>query len=139
VTDPPKVPKAAGGPHGAGPGPGPAGADPRLGAIAADVAAIRSTVDEIRTRVVQRPMTESEAAGEAELTLGMISLAVDDVDMDELPTAGASEEEVQTWIAGYLDRASFEAALEIAMPPPAPDRHRRHETAPEAEHEHDAP
>jgi type IV secretion system protein VirD4 len=137
VLEPPKVPKALASPRAPG-GEGSGGADPRLGAIAADIAAIRTTVDEIRTRVVQRAMTESEAAGEAELTVGMISLAVDDVDMDELPSKGASEEEVQTWIAGYLDRASFEAELDIAMPPPGHERHRRHE-AHDPEHEHDAP
>lgn len=94
-------------------------ADGPLAEIAAEVAAIRTAVDEIRTVVVQRPISESEAAGEAELSLQSISLALEDVDMDELPAAGATEAEVRDWVAGYLDRAALEQVLDLDVIAPA--------------------
>lgn len=100
---------------------------PGLVELAADVAAIRTVVDEIRTIVVQRPMSESEAAGEAELTMDKVSLALDDVDMDDLPAAGATEQEVEQWVAGYLDRATLEEVLDLGTIAPEDERHRRHE------------
>lgn len=135
VIDPPKIPARA------RPAPSPeppksAGAGPELAELAADVAAIRTAVDEIRTVVVERPMSESEAAGEAELSMEKISLALADVDMDELPAAGATEEEVQQWTAAYLDRATLEEVLDLnAIAPPEDRRHRHEHDHPQHEHE----
>jgi hypothetical protein len=94
--------------------------------LAADVAAIRSAVDEIRT-VVVRPMSESEAAGEAELTMDKVSLALEDVDMDDLPAAGATEQELEQWMAGYLDRATLEEVLDLGTIAAEDERRRGHE------------
>jgi type IV secretion system protein VirD4 len=117
--------------------PKPDGPAPGLAELAADVAAIKSTVDEIRTVVVQRPMTESEAAGEAELTVEKVSLALDDIDMDELPSAEASEAEVKAWVAGYLDRATLEEVLDLGAIAPHDDRRHRHSL--DHSHEHELP
>ncbi|CAN7620946.1 type IV secretory system conjugative DNA transfer family protein [Phenylobacterium sp. LjRoot219] len=100
-------------------------AQPTLAGLAANVAAIRTAVDEIHTVVIQRPMSESEAAGETSLSLQDISLAFDDVDMDELPAAGASEDEVRQWVSAYLDSATLEEIL--GADPPEGDGARRPE------------
>jgi type IV secretion system protein VirD4 len=117
--------------------PKPDGPAPGLAELAADVAAIKSAVDEIRTVVVQRPMTESEAAGEAELTVEKVSLALDDIDMDELPSAETSEAEVKAWVAGYLDRATLEEVLDLGAIAPHDDRRHRHDH--DHSHEHELP
>ncbi len=87
--------------------------------------AIRRTVDDIQTRIVERPMTVAEAAGEDALTPAMVSLALEDVDMDALPQHGASEEQVMAWSAAYLDRATLEEVLDQSGPD-LHDRHRHH-------------
>jgi type IV secretion system protein VirD4 len=135
VLDPPQIP--ARGPKAlSGESPTTAETSPKLAELAADVAAIRSAVDEIRTVVVQRPMSDSEAAGEAELSIERISLALSDVDMDELPVAGATEEEVQQWTAAYLDRAALEEVLDLnAIAPHEASRHRHDHDHPQHEHE----
>ena len=74
----------------------------RLDMMAADLASLNRTVAEIHARVVQRPLTESEAAGETELNLEAISLELDSVDLDDLP-AGASEEQSEDWIDRYIN------------------------------------
>ena len=71
-----------------------------------EVAALRESVEDIRARVVERPMTAAEAAGETPLTMSAISLALDDVDMHVLPGAGASDAEVEEWLADYVGRAA---------------------------------
>ena len=70
--------------------------------MAADLAALTRTVGEIHARIVQRPLTESEAAGETELSIEAISLELDSVDLDDLP-AGATEEQSQAWIDRYIN------------------------------------
>lgn len=74
----------------------------RLDAIAADLAALTRTVGEIHARVVIRPLTESEAAGETELDLNAITLDVDAVDLEELPPK-ASDEQLEDWITRYIN------------------------------------
>jgi type IV secretion system protein VirD4 len=136
VTDPPEiksrpVPKRA---------PEPSkleGAPQGLAELAADVAAIKSAVDEIRTVVVQRPMTEAQAAGQQELTINHVTLALDDVDMDELPPTQATEAEVKEWVAGYLDRAALEDVLDLGAIAPHDDRRHRHDH--DHPHEHERP
>ena len=83
-------------------GPGSGGEAGRLDAMAADLAALTRTVGEIHARIVQRPLTESEAAGETELSIEAISLELDSVDLDDLPP-GATEEQSQAWIDRYIN------------------------------------
>ena len=95
---------------------GPAGqpsasSDDRLDTISADLAALSQTVNEIHARVVARPLTVSEAAGDAELDLGAISLELDAIDMDDLP-AGATEAESEDWINRYITSGLLEEAIE---------------------------
>ena len=78
----------------------------RIQAIALEVASLRDVVEDIRTRVVERPMSQAEAAGETPLDLCQISLAIEDADMDALPATGASEADVQRWVREYANRAS---------------------------------
>ena len=78
----------------------------RIQAIALEVASLRDVVEDIRTRVVERPMSAAQAAGETSLDLSQISLAIEDADMDALPCEGASETDVQRWIGEYAHRAS---------------------------------
>lgn len=75
---------------------------PRLDAMAADLAALTRTVGEIHARVVTRPLTVSEAAGETELDLNTLSLDVDGVDFEDLP-ASASEAQLEDWITRYIN------------------------------------
>jgi type IV secretion system protein VirD4 len=126
LLDPPEV-KARPVPKPKPDAPKPQAPPPGLVELAADVAAIRTAVDEIRTVIVQRPMSESEAAGEAELTMDKVSLALEDVDMDDLPAAGATEQEVEQWMAGYLDRATLEEVLDLGTIAPEDERHRGHQ------------
>ena len=77
----------------------------RIQAIALEVASLRDVVEDIRTRVVDRPMTAAEAAGEAPLAPGAISLALEDVDMDALPAGELSDAEVRRFMRDYIDRA----------------------------------
>lgn len=98
-----------------------------LAELAAGLAAIRSAVDEIRTAVVRRPMSESEAAGEAPLSLQAISLALEDADMNALPATGATEDEVREWVSAYLDRSTVDELLELAAEPSGGGVHPEHE------------
>jgi type IV secretion system protein VirD4 len=85
-----------------GAGPTPAAEASRLDTMAADLAALTRTVGEIHARIIQRPLTEQEAAGEAELSLEAISLELDAVDLADLP-AGATEEQSEDWINRYIN------------------------------------
>lgn len=81
--------------------------------------------------VLEREMSIEEAAGEALVTPEMISLALEDADMDGLPQQQATPEEVKAWAERYLDRVMFaaveaelneeEAAARTRLPPD-PDR-----------------
>lgn len=88
----------------------------RIQAIALEVASLRDAVEDIRTRVVDRPMSAPEAAGEAPLGPEQISLALADVDMDALPGPGASEAEVRRFMREYLGRASTPPGVMEADP-----------------------
>lgn len=99
VLPPPAVPAL---PDVAGKDPGRSGAADRLDVMAADLAALTRTVGEIHARIVQRPLTEAEAAGETELSMEAISLELDSVDLDDLP-ASATEEQSQEWIDRYIN------------------------------------
>ncbi|MFC5342888.1 type IV secretory system conjugative DNA transfer family protein (plasmid) [Brevundimonas staleyi] len=46
-----------------------------------------------------------------------ISLAIDDIDLDGLPSEAASEAEVRAWADAYIDRAALEASLELDTRP----------------------
>ena len=107
LPPPPITPLASAGPAGQSP----ANSDDRLDAITADLAALSQTVNEIHARVVERPLTVSEAAGDAELDLGAISLELDAIDMDDLP-AGATEAESEDWINRYINSGLLEEAIE---------------------------
>lgn len=85
----------------------------RLQAIALEVASLRDTVEEIRTRVIERAMTPAEAAGEVALGADAISLALEDVDMHALPGPEADADEVRNWMGEYLQRAG---APDVADP-----------------------
>jgi len=101
---------------------GSAAGDPAAGPpaeMAAESSPIRSAVDEIRTVLAPRPISESEAAGETELSLADISLALEDVDMADLPGEDATEAQVRDWAAGYLDRAALEQILDLDVIAPA--------------------
>ena len=87
----------------------------RIQAIALEVASLRDVVEDIRTRVVERPMSTAQAAGEAPLDLNQISLAVEDADMDALPAEGASEADVQRWLHEYAHRASHPPASDADL------------------------
>lgn len=78
----------------------------KIQALALGLASLRDEVEEIRARVVERPMSEAQAAGETPLALEEISLAVEDADMDALPGDDASPNEVRGWMEGYARRAS---------------------------------
>jgi len=99
VLPPPVVPAL---PDVGGQGPGRSGEADRLDVMAADLAALTRTVGEIHARIVQRPLTEAEAAGETELNMEAISLELDSVDLDDLP-ARATEEQSQEWIDRYIN------------------------------------
>ncbi len=43
-----------------------------------------------------------------------VSLAIDDVDLDDLPAASATEAEIRAWADAYIDRGAIEASLEFA-------------------------
>ena len=88
-----------------------ASSDDRLDTLSADLAALSQTVNEIHARVVERPLTVSEASGDAELDLGAISLELDAIDMDDLP-AGATEAESEDWINRYITSGLLEEAIE---------------------------
>lgn len=96
VQPPPTVPSAAAA------SPQPAGAHDRLDAMAADLADLTRTVGEIHARIIQRPLTEAEAAGEAELNMEAISLELDSVDLEDLPP-GATEKQSEEWIDRYIN------------------------------------
>lgn len=81
----------------------------RIQAIALEVASLRHTVEDIRTRVINRPMSPDEAAGDVPLTLDQVSLALEDVDMDALPASDVSEDEVRHFMRQYVARASTSA------------------------------
>ena len=85
--------------------------DDRLDAITADLAALSQTVNEIHARVVERPLTFSEAAGETAIDLTAISLELDAIDMDDLP-AGATEAESEDWINRYINSGLLEDVIE---------------------------
>ncbi len=64
-----------------------------------------------------RPSSEPSAPEVPEIRLDLteppsISLAIDDVELDDLPPASASEAEVRAWADAYIDRSTLEAALE---------------------------
>ena len=90
----------------------------KIQALALGLASLRDEVEDIRARVVERPMSEAQAAGEAPLSLDAISLTLSDADMEALPDEGASEAEVQHWLRRYAERASSasdEAASAVAV------------------------
>ena len=78
----------------------------KIQALALGLASLRDEVEDIRARVVERPMSEAQAAGEIALDEGQISLAISDADMESLPANGASEADVQSWLRKYARRAS---------------------------------
>lgn len=84
------------------PPPHPAGNFDRLDTMAADLAALTRTVGEIHSRIIQRPLTEAEAAGETELNMEAISLELDSVDLEDLPS-GATEQQSEEWIDRYIN------------------------------------
>jgi type IV secretion system protein VirD4 len=96
VQPPPTVPSAAAA------SPQPAGAHDRLDAMAADLADLTRTVGEIHAWIIQRPLTEAEAAGEAELNMEAILLELDSVDLEDLPP-GATEKQSEEWIDRYIN------------------------------------
>ena len=86
----------------------------KIQALALGLASLRDEVEDIRARVVERPMSDAQAAGEVALDTGQISLAISDADMESLPADGASEDDVQRWLCKYARRASsapFESEL----------------------------
>ena len=91
--------------------PASAAPDDRLDAITADLAALSQTVNEIHARVVERPLTFSEAAGDTAIDLTAISLELDAIDMDDLP-AGATEAESEDWINRYINSGLLEDVIE---------------------------
>ncbi|CAN7646114.1 type IV secretory system conjugative DNA transfer family protein [Phenylobacterium sp. LjRoot225] len=74
----------------------------RLETMAADLAALTRSVGEIHARIITRPLTVSEAAGETDLDLDSLTLDVDVLDADELPD-GTSEEQSEHWINQYIN------------------------------------
>jgi type IV secretion system protein VirD4 len=74
--------------------------------------------------IAEREMSVGEAAGEIPLTFELISLALEDAGMDELPQQHATPEQVKAWAEQYLDRvmlAEVEAELDdqaTALPSP---------------------
>lgn len=74
-------------------------ADP-MGAIVVDLAEIKSAISDLRSHLVQRPMTTAEAAGEAQLSYAMIQANL--ADAEELPAEGASEEDALDWMQRHL-------------------------------------
>jgi type IV secretion system protein VirD4 len=92
---------------------GPASAEPddRLDAITADLAALSQTVNEIHARVVERPLTFSEAAGDTAIDLTPSPLELDAIDMDDLPP-GATEAESEDWINRYINSGLLEDVIE---------------------------
>ena len=94
----------------------------KIQALALGLASLRDEVDEIRARVVERPMSVAQAAGEVQLSGEQISLAIADADMAELPAQGASEAEVQAWMRGYAQRASSAPAETADDSAPIDDR-----------------
>jgi type IV secretion system protein VirD4 len=91
--------------------PASAASDDRLDTITADLAALSQTVNEIHARVVERPLTFSEAAGDTAIDLTAISLELDAIDMDDLP-AGATEAESEDWINRYINSGLLEDVIE---------------------------
>ena len=77
-----------------------------LRALAVDVAGIRAEVEELRERTVERPMTVAEAAGETPLSDAQVSLALEEVDMDDLPSGELGDAEVLDLLRVYARRAS---------------------------------
>lgn len=110
-------------------------ADNRLETMASDIAAIRQTVADIQIHLVERPMTTAEASGEDELSPAMITLALEDVEMDDLPRPGASEAEILAWTAAYVDRVALQEVLDQDQPHVRQNRLDRQEL----EHAHDQP
>jgi type IV secretion system protein VirD4 len=74
----------------------------RLDAMAADLAALTRAVGEIHARVITRPLTVAEAAGERDLDVQSLLGAVDSIDMEDLPD-GRSEEDSEAWITRYIN------------------------------------
>ncbi len=94
----------------------------KIQALALGLASLRDQVEEIRARVVERPMSAAQAAGELALGVEQISLAVEDADMDALPSEDASEAEVRRWMMRYAERASTAPAAEDAVAADGRDR-----------------
>lgn len=100
----PEIPPMAGLP----PAP-PSGMGP-VEALQAQVASIAASVEEIRkVVVVERRMTVEEAAGEAPLDLAMVSMTLEDRDI-EVPPLDAPDTEFDEWIGRFVD-ASFTPAV----------------------------
>lgn len=74
-----------------------------LAGLRADMTEVKSSIGEIHQRVIiERRMTAEEAAGVAPLDYGMISLALEDADL-EPPPEGASEDDFEAWTSKFVD------------------------------------
>ena len=82
-------------------------------ALQAQVASIAASVEEIRkVVVVERRMTVEEAAGEAPLDLAMVSMTLEDRDI-EVPPLDAPDTEFDEWIGRFVDASFTPGANEI--------------------------
>lgn len=69
------------------------------------------------------PSSKAEAAEMESASGNLISLMLDDSDLDDAPPEPASEAEVRAWADAYIDRAALETDLESnrEIKPPDPD------------------
>lgn len=81
--------------------------EPTLGTIAAELAVIRSAVTEIQQKMVDRPMTVEEAAGEAPLPISSLEPFLNDPN-NPVPERGSSVEELEQWTAYFIDEMAME-------------------------------
>ena len=83
-----------------------AAAAPELSGLTAELSAIRSAVEDIRTRIIAREMRPQEASGETPLSVEQISLALEDADMEALPEGDLTDAEIRAWSRSYFERAA---------------------------------
>ena len=91
-------------------GAGASAAPADMAALQAQMSALAAQVADIHKHVVVRPMTVEEAAGETPLGMDMVSMALDDLDL-EIPPPNASEQDFDSFIAKFVD-GSFTPAHE---------------------------
>lgn len=102
---PPANPGAKGNPR----PPRPSGGKSAVAQLQAQVASMAATLDEIKqVVVVERRMSIEEAAGEAPVSFDMVSMALDDRDI-ELPPLDAPDGDFDDFVAKFVD-ASFSPA-----------------------------